>query len=299
MEHVRPYIICHLMASLNKRTVIVFIMVLAHIAFVRGQCDMLIDYSVKDIPATTHGTLTMLLPDGQNVMLLNDTIKETQKVYRMEQLGAYRLKASITSEVYGNDSLEKCFMLTGEEDKVETIVCLGREKKNPSDWNSRDAVNSCRFTITKYSQPSPSVKIKYLRNCTGENGEFPGPVFLIKNESRDTLYGEWLPGFFWGRLSVWKDGEYEGNRGGQICTTGNEEPPLYPGQVKEAWVGSFGLTRPLPVGKYRFNLFYSTERATKNAAPLVRETETMKWWSAVQNWHLLTCEFEVKYNKFK
>ena len=253
---------------------------------------MLIDYSVENIQSTSHGTLRMLLPDGNMTTVFDDTVKQMQKECHLEQLGEYRLTVIFSNEKSGKDSLERSFTLTGEEYKVVTTARFGREPKYWSDWKSKDSINSGRFDITKYSHPSPLVKIQFLRNNTGENGEFPGPQFLVKNESKDTLYGEWLPGYFWGRLSRWVEGEYVGNFGGQICTDWVNEPPLYPGSEKPAWVGSFG--RKTSPGKYRFNLYYSTEDNIKGSARLVSETDSFRWWSDVQNWHLLTCEFEMK-----
>ena len=258
----------------------------------KGQCDMLIDYSVEKIPSTSHGTLRMLLPDGKSTILFDDTVKQMQKEYHLEQLGKYRLTAIFSNAISGRDSLERTFTLTGEEYKVETTAHFSREQKDWSDWKSKDSINSGRFTITRYSNPSPLVKMKYLRSSTGENGEFPGPQFIVKNESRDTLYGEWLPGYFWGRFSRWVEGEYVGNHSGQICTTWADEPPLYPDSIKPAWVASFGAR--IPPGKYRFNLYYSTENNIKGTATKICESNTFRWWSSVQNWHLLTCEFETK-----
>ena len=267
-------------------------MILSYIISVKGQCNMLIDYSVKKIPSATHGTLIMLLPDGKSTILLDDTVKQIQKEYHLEQLGEYRLTAIFSNPISGRDSISRSFALTGKEYKVETAVHFKRERKDLSDWKSKDSINSGLFTITKYSNPSPLVKIKYLRSYTGKNDEFPGPHFLIKNESLDTLYGEWLPGYFWGTLSRWIDGEYVGNLGGQICTTWVDEPPLYPDSVKLAWVASFGAR--VPPGKYRFNLYYSTKNNIKDTATIIYESDTFRWWSSVQNWHLLTCEFETK-----
>ena len=275
-----------------KQIFAIFILVLSSVISVKGQCDMLIDYSVEKIPSTSHGTLRMLLPDGKSTILFDDTVKQMQKEYHLEQLGKYRLTAIFSNAISGRDSLERTFTLTGEEYKVETMAHFGRVQKDWSDWKSKDSINSGRFTITKYSNPSPLVKIKFLRNSTGENNEFPGPLFLVKNESRDTLYGEWLPGYFWGTFSRWVDGEYVGNHGGQICTTWVDEPPLYPNSVKPAWIASFGAR--IPPGKYRFNLYYSTENKIKGSATKIYESDTFRWWSSVQNWHLLTCEFETK-----
>lgn len=275
-----------------KQIFITFILILTNVISVKGQCDMLIDYSAEEIPSASRGTLRLLLPDGKSTIVLDDTIKHLQKEYHLGQLGEYRLTLIFTNEISGRDSLERSFTLTGEEYKVETTAHFGREPKNWFDWQSKDSINSGRFTITKYSHPSPLVKIKYLRNNTGENGEFPGPLFIVKNESKDTLYGEWLPGYLWGTLSRWVEGEYVGNPSGQICTTCDYEPPLYPDSVKLAWVGSFGVR--ISPGKYRFNLYYSTENNIRGAAGKVYESDTFRWWSSVQNWHLLTCEFETK-----
>ena len=275
-----------------KQILAVFILVLSNAISVKGQCDMLIDYSVGNISSTSHGILRMLLPDGKSTIVLDDTVRQMQKEYHLEQLGEYRLTVVFSNAISGRDSLERTFTLTGEEYKVETTAHFRRELKDLSDWKSKDSINSGLFTITKYSHPSPLVKMKYFRNSTGENNEFPGPQFFVKNESRDTLYGEWLPGYFWGRFSRWVDGEYVGNHSGQICTTWDDEPPLYPDSVKPAWVGSSGAR--IPPGKYRFDLYYSTENNIKGTATKVYESDTFRWWSSVQNWHLLTCEFETK-----
>ncbi len=275
-----------------KQILAIFILILSNVLSVKGQCDMLIDYSVEKIPSTSQGTVRLLFPDGESTIVFDDTVKQMQKEYHLKQLGKYRLTVTFSNIISGRDSIERTFTLTGEEYKVETTVHFRRERKDLSDWNSKDSINYGHFTITKYSNPSPLVKIEYLRSSAGENGEFPGPQFLLKNESRDTLYGEWLPGYFWGTLSRWVDGKYVGNLGGEICTTWANEPPLYPDSVKPAWVASFGVQ--IPPGKYRFNLNYSTENNRKGSASLVYESDTFRWWSSVQNWHLLTCDFETK-----
>ena len=245
-----------------KQILAIFILALSNVTSVKGQCDMFIDYSVENIQSNSHVAMRMHLPNGNSTIVLDDTVKQVQKEFHLEQLGEYRLAVVFSNVISGKDSLERTFTLTGEEYKVETTAHFNRERKNLSDWKIKDSINSGRFTITKYSYPSPLVKIKYIRNSTGENNEFPGPQFIVKNESKDTLYGEWLPGYFWGTLSKWVDGKYVGTK--------------------------------TPPGKYRFNLYYSTENNIKLAATRIYESDTFRWWSSVQNWHLLTCEFETK-----
>ena len=148
--------------------------------------------------------------------------------------------------------------------------------------------------ILAYTMDSINGQEKYLYTNNGNSDEFPGPVFSIINDSQDTLYGEWLPGYFWGALSRWKDGDYVGYYVGSIDTDWVEEPPLFPGQKKKAWVASFG--RITPPGKYRFRLYYTTDSpyVSKRSAGLTRETETFRWWSSVSKWYLLVCDFEIQ-----
>ena len=270
--------------------VILLLMMCATGFTVAAQCNMQIDYSVEDIQSTAHGALRMLSPEGKTTVLLDDTVRQMKKDFSLEQLGEYRLTAIFTNKLSGIDSLEKVFTLTGEEYKVKTIIHFQREPQKEYVFDCKDSIYSGRFTIIKYSNPSPLVKIKYLRYCTGENGEIQGPLFVVKNESQDTIYGEYLPGFLWGTLSMCCDGEYVGARGGVIDLNCYPVPPLYPNSEKMAWVGSFGIK--ITPGKYRFNLYYSTEDKSKGTSELTSETDSFRWWSNVQNWHLLTCEFE-------
>lgn len=272
-----------------------FIIVIAFAASAAAQCNMQIDYSVEDIQSTVHGTLRMLLPNGNTVVLIDDTTRQIKKDYNLNQLGEYRITAIFSSNTSGRDSLEKTFMLTGEEYKVEAMLHFQKESKNWYDWNNKESITSGHFKIIKYSNPSPSVKISFLRYYnTGEIGEVQGPLFVVKNESQDTIYGEYLPGYLWGTLFMWRDGEYVGAKGGMIDLDFNPEPPLYPNSEKLAWVGSFG--RKITPGKYRFNLYYSTEDRAKGSSKLTCETDSFRWWSDVQNWHLLTCEFETDFH---
>ena len=277
-----------------RKISVIFLMVIAFAAGVAAQCNMQIEYAVKDIQSKVHGTLKMILPDGNATILFDDTTRQIKKDYYLNQLGEYRITAIFSSSTSGRDSLERSFMLTGEEYKVETILHFQRESKNWCVWNSSDSISSGRFLITKYSNPSPLVKISYLRSCTSEKGDIPGPLFVVKNESQDTIYGEHLPGYLWGTLFMWRDGEYVGTKGGIIDLNFNSEPPLYPDSEKMAWVGSFG--KKITPGKYRFNLYYSTEDKLKGTFRKICENASFRWWSDVQNWHLLTCEFEANTN---
>ncbi len=278
----------------RTRLLAVLLLLLAQSTSLRGQCDLHIDYSVKDLPTSSLGTLRLLMPDGTDFILFRDTCRQTEFTCRLEQLGEYRMTATFTNGIKCNESLEQVFNLTGDEYLVESIVHFRRERMDLSDWSSKDSIPSGFFTITKCLHPSPLVKIKYLYTNSRRGDDILGPIFSIINDSQDTLYGEWLPGYFWGVLSRWKDGDYVGYSVGSIDTDWVEEPPLFPGQEKNAWVASFG--RITPPGKYRFRLYYTTDSpyVSKRSAGLTRETETFRWWSSVSKWYLLVCDFEIQ-----
>lgn len=278
----------------RTRLLAVLLLLLVQSTSLCGQCDLHIDYSVKDLPTSSLGTLRLLMPDGTDFILFRDTCRQTEFTCRLEQLGEYRMTATFTNGIKCNESLEQVFNLTGDEYLVESIVHFRRERMDLSDWSSKDSIPSGFFTITKCLHPSPLVKIKYLYTNSRRGDDILGPIFSIINDSQDTLYGEWLPGYFWGVLSRWKDGDYVGYSVGSIDTDWVEEPPLFPGQEKNAWVASFG--RITPPGKYRFRLYYTTDSpyVSKRSAGLTRETETFRWWSSVSKWYLLVCDFEIQ-----
>lgn len=274
---------------MRKSGFLIVFLLIANVVLVKAQCDMRIRYS-SDKLTDVRARLNLVYPDGKSCVLLNDTARQVEKDCRLEQLGEYRLTASFYSDKYGCDSLERQFRLTGKELEVAADLYFSRNTKNYSDRKCRDSINSCSFRIERRYKASPQVKIRYLCNQKGESG---GPHFSIKNESSDTLYGEWLPGYFWGTLSYNVNGKYVGNLGGQICTSWAYSPPLCPDSIKYAWVGSLGMPQ-LKAGKFRFNVWYSTKKYDRLSAPLACERERFWWWSKVQDWYLLQCEFEVK-----
>ena len=276
--------------TLFKRILSLLVLVFAQIVPAHGQCDMQITYTVQDLKSPVLGTLKLIRPDGTTTTLFKSKSKQGIIDCRLEQKGEYRLIVSLDGKSSFKESMAQEFSINGEELRVETSIILRLEDKDLRDWKCRESIPSGHFLITKYSNPSPLVSMKYLYTMTGKKGEFPGPYFSVINESQDTLYGEWLDGYFWGRLSVWKDGGYKA-LGIRIDTTWIEQPPLYPNSEITALVGSFG--RFIPYGKYRFDLYYSTERSNKGSMSLLRETSSFRWWGAVENWHLLTCDFEV------
>lgn len=257
-----------------------------------GQVRMKMSYSAERLPMPVRGRVLLKSPEGGVAVVFDDTARVWKSEYPLTRLGRYDMTLCFDGGAHGRDSLTRSFELTGEEDSVEVDMSFRSERRDWSQIHSRDSIMAGSFTIEKYSKPSPDVHLRFLRNSTGQQGEFPGPFFSIRNESHDTLYGEWLPGYFWGTVAVNLGSGYSRELGGQICTTWNPLPPLYPGTTGSAWVGSFG--RRIGFGRFRFTVLYSTAQSGRHGSTLYRESPTFRWWSMVNNWHVLSCEFEIR-----
>ena len=72
-----------------KQLLIALALILSYVTSVKGQCDMLIDYSIKDISSPAHGTLRMIFPDGKSTILIEDSVRHAKKVFHLEQLGNF------------------------------------------------------------------------------------------------------------------------------------------------------------------------------------------------------------------
>ena len=275
---------------MNKLTLFLA-MIAIGIASAKAQCDMSILYENK-LQEVVHARLHMTLPDGKNVLLLDDTAEYKNTSFHLEQKGEYRIMAFFSGNESGKDSLEKSFILTGDEYSIETNLQFELKQDDFPFSQNKEPLVKCRFTFKLFSKPSPDVHIRFKYYSRGDSTEIPGPFFEVINNSDDTLYGEWLPGFFWGTVSFWDGSAYFGNLGGRIDLNCEGLSPLLPNDTTHAWVGSFG--RSLRPGKYRFNVYYSTEDKRMHSVAFERENMKIRWYTNVSKWHLLTNEFEIK-----
>ncbi|MBQ6726328.1 MAG: hypothetical protein IJQ89_07080 [Bacteroidales bacterium] len=216
----------------------------------------------------------MTKPDGQKAML-SDSIM-------LRDTGSYRLTATVN----GSDTLSLSFILTGGEEVVK--VCINNPLPSCRDGNTKKTV----FSIERHLFPPKNVEIetyKYKRR-----GRIEGPIFKIKNGSKDTLYGYFSPNFLWGWLEVFDNGkrtgwlfgtrDYQYNGGGK---------PLFPNSTKKATVGKSGIH--VHAGIYRYHILYST-KPQNIGIPLTYKTSTRDRYTSVKSWYHLTCDFEIKYD---
>lgn len=207
-------------------------------------------------------TLTMTMPNGVELPLTDSTL--------LKERGNYRLLADVQG-----DTLTLSFTLTGEENKMEVSLKVRQEE--------------ILFDVTQYLPPLKEVEIeeKFQRK-----DDWTNTIFLLTNNSEDTLFGYFLPNYMWGWLEVMRDSLPTNHKlYGRIDLNFVESVPFLPHTQKYACVASFG--RYVPPYTYRFHLLYSTRRQSKDPS-LVRETAMHRWFTSVQSWHHLTYDFEIK-----
>jgi len=145
--------------------------------------------------------------------------------------------------------------------------------------------------VIKYYNSTHALDIQYLPNKKG-NEYFREPFFLLKNNSNDTIYGEYNQGYFWGKISfLIKDSVWSENYVGRIDANFDNPPPLYPDSTKFAWVGSFGWRNDLPKNRYKYTLQYYTTDKNKGIRLNKRK---FAWRADTKKYYQLIYEFDIE-----
>ena len=144
--------------------------------------------------------------------------------------------------------------------------------------------------IQRILEPNPGVELVYSTYIP--KGHYRGPFFTITNNSPDTVYGRYLPGYFWGEIATIKDGVCGKFRPGTIDTNFADRDPLFPGKSSDAIVGSFGIS--LPPGTYRYKLIYQKDPTDFDSASLLYNDGLHEWFCSVKDGYQITYDFEIK-----
>lgn len=225
----------------------------------RAQCPLIASID-------TTATVIMAMPNG-NKTLLGDSLL-------LQDTGTYR----ITAVVNNSDTFSLPLKITGNEELVKLWL------------NSHsDNIPKTFISIENHLGSLDSVDMKYSHY--ERNGDVIGPYFKIRNNSHDTICGYRHPDFLWGWLEVLENGKSVNILYGIIDVNCIGDGPLLPNSTKTATIGTWGL--PVSVGNYRFHILLST-KPQKHGISLTHQTVTRDWYTSVQSWHHLTCDFEIK-----
>lgn len=211
-----------------------------------------------------------------------------------KSIGKYTLSISFETKSYGKNSVNYNFDINGNEINTDISVVFDyRErliKKGDIFIKGKKVINGY-VRLNKYYRAPKSIDITLDKENWG-NEDYKGPFFKIKNNSSDTLYGEYLPGYFWGTLSYIRNDSILLTKIGILDYNFDDAPPLFPDAIKYASVGSFGLTNKLLPFEYRFEVLLSNKSQSPGIG-VYKELQNIVWWAETKKYYKLTYDFKV------
>lgn len=261
-----------------------------------GQIDLRFDYELSDFRDIVKSDISLTIPNGNRLLLYQDTIKKYHDLKKnfFTQPGQYKLDCKYLINSKYIDSVSYSFELSGNENEIEMSVDLGQDinsKWIKNNWIELSRKNQCYISIIKYFESPKSIRLK-LANIESRE-YYKGPFFILTNASKDTIYGEHLPGYFWGSLSFISDSIRSRELIGQIDMNFVDMQHLYPDSSRIAMVGSFGLFNKLPPNNYEYKLLFSTTGNTHGYRKYL-DNVTTEWWAKTESFYKLIYDFEIR-----
>jgi len=262
-----------------------------------GQNDLHFSYECKDKTISPiKAKIILKSPNKEIFNLFVDTVSSfvfSEKNY-FKSKGNYTLSVSYITENHGKDSIDYEFDLNGNEIITDISVSFDfRERliKKGEIFIKGDKVINGYIRLNKYYSAPKSIDILLDNENLGDE-HYKGPFFKIKNNSSDTLYGEHLPGYFWGTLSYIRNDSTLFTRIGILDYEFVDSPPLYPDSTKYATVGSFGLTKKLIPFEYRFELMLANKWQSQGIG-IYDERKDFIWWAGTKEYLMLRYDFKI------
>ena len=251
----------------------------------------------NDFKDTIHSRIILLDPNGREQNLYNDTLKKY--TYSLQEIiieGTYTLKTCFRSNKYGIDSLEYKFSTYGKEKGIDIDVrfILDVESYMHNEkWIKKEKLPQGFIEVCKYYDPPQSIEISYASHIKSTD-YYKGPFFIIKNHSTDTIYGQYLPGYLWGSLTLLTPNSTKRKSIiGIIDYNFAPEPPLLPHSETIALVGSFGFYNKMPKSKYLYTLLFSNKLQSTGLSKYLKK-DNFIWWADSKEYYKLEYEFEVE-----
>lgn len=166
------------------------------------------------------------------IEILNDTVRKFENRLNLPSKEEdYILFVEFENKTIKNEVLNYPFSLVGNETDIEINV---RFSKN--DWLKKEDGS---IEIVKYYEPKHNIEIEYLSKEKGDE-YYKAPFFMLKNNSTDTIYGQYHPNYFWGSISFLADSVWSSDYFGRLDMNFEGNSPLFPDSAGIALVGSFG-----------------------------------------------------------
>ena len=219
-------------------------------------------------------------------LLNNDTIREFENTLNISPKETdYTLFVEFENKTIGKETLIYPFVLVGNETDIEINVRFFN-----NDIYDKKKRENVRIEVIKYYESNHNIELQYLPEMKGE--DYQAPFFKLKNNSKDTIYGQYLQNYFWGSISFLIDTIWSRNYFGTLDMNFEGGSPLFPNSEKIAWVGSFGWRNDLPKLHYKYTLLYTTNKSMSNWVK--QEKDKFVWRAGTKNYYRLIYEFDVE-----
>ena len=200
----------------------------------------------------------------------------SSKKIQIDKYGNYRLN------LYYKHSLNNVavvpFCISGKEIKSEIKIELANNKDSIIFWVS----------VLRIMPPHKKVSIKLKNgNIVGES-----PIFEIHNKSKQEIYGQFLPGYFWGKMLPFGSDPFPDRPGARIDFNFERKGPLRAGETAIATIGSFGRRKIDSPGKYAFFCYYSLNPGGFGYS-VIRDSDKIKWNVKNRELYQLKSQFNV------
>ena len=263
-----------------------------------GQVDLRFDYGYSDdFIQPIYSEIKMQFPNKKIDKLYSDTLKSVELLKQDYFLfsGNYLLTINFSDNNLVKDSAEYSFAINGLETDISISIDFHYNEKLykvNDQWIKKEKIPKGYISVTKYYESPESIKIS-LENLESTDG-YKAPFFRLINNSRDTLYGEYLPGYFWGSLYIsTNDSTWSRKKIGTIDTEFVDSPPLFPDSSKIATVGSFGVYNKLPNFFYIYELLFSKNGNTHGLSKYL-DNRCMEWWAITEEFYRLLYKFKIE-----
>ena len=282
----------------NRRLTYVLFLVLISVKLF-GQTDLKLNYKYsEDFKRPVFSVIKLHFPSGKIEKLYSDTLKKIDlfKPHYIEESGNYSLSVLFANNNLKTDSLTYDFKLNGKETdvKIDISFYIDRQRiRQGGQWLEKPPIPHGIIYVTKYYKAPKSVLINLDSTKLGDE-DYKGPFFKLTNNSRDTIYGEYLPGYFWGTLSIQRnDSTWSRKYTGNIDMEFVGKPPLSPDSSRIATVGSFGMFKKLAKTSYCYELLFTKDKKSRGAS-LYENHETFQWWAITDEFYRLKYKFKIE-----
>lgn len=222
------------------------------------------------------------------IEILNDTVRKFENSLNIPSKEEdYILFVEFENKTIEKEALNYPFSLVGNETDIGINI---RFSTSNFDQKKRQ---SGSVEVIQYYESNHNIEIQYLPKEKG-NEYYKGPFFMLKNNSNDTIYGQYIKGYFWGSISFLADSVWSRDYFGRLDYNFAGGSPLFPDSLTVAWVGSFGWHNELPKNRYKYTLLYTTDKNTSSGVRQHLEKDNFIWWADTKKYYRLIYEFDVK-----